>query len=674
MLTTKQFRSAFVVLILSLGLLVISSVAQAQGTIDVSDNATTAGTNWTYVYNNVTGIGAFTVTGDVTITGNTTINQVFVASGTTANITLQDVSIDLANTPVFGLVAFYMPDANVSLTIVGTNTLTSNGGFAGIQSPNGSILTINGTNADTLTVIGSSAGIGGGGDAGTITINGGTINVTGGSGAGIGGGGGSGGVITINGGHVTATSVYDGAGIGGSGGSSSNSGGGITIAGGTVDAYGGQFGSGIGGGGNGNGSSGVTGGAGGTITITGGAVNATGGQYGAGIGGGGGGGAVAINNSGGVGGAGGDISISGGANVTATAGVGAAGIGGGFGSGSTTTIAGAAGVGGAGGNIFINDATVSAFGDSWGAGIGGGGGGAGGPAGFGAIGTGGAAGNILIYGESTQVTAEKGISAFAKDIGAGAGSSTTSAGSAGNVFVALIPANLTLSSPPAVTKNDVLFTASATTVDTVEMTLLAPFNAAPFGTGTFDLLSGLGPTGKTLSIITSFTAQTASFSLTGFSNSPITDTGTRLMISGTSVNFTALGDIVIDLAQITVTAPAAGAAPDIVANGTGNFTISPVTWSPADATFKSGTTYTASVTLTPNAGYTFDGGLTVASINGNTATVTYDAVSGTAVLTYQFMLRNPPANTPVPVLNSAMLLGLLTFSLMMVATFRQKWR
>ena len=638
MLIAKQFIKFFAVLILSLGLLAISSVVRAQGTIDVSDNATVAGTNWTYAYDNTTGFGEFTVTGDVTITGSTTINQITIADGITANITLSNASIDLHSTPlvapVSGLSAFYIGnDATVNLTIVGNNKLTSSG-YAGIQVLDGSALTIDGTNADTLIASGDNSGIGDKGSMGNVTINGGTITATGGTGgAGIGGGCASStgippfvivySTIKVTGGNVTATGGQGGAGIGGGDCV-------IEITGGTVDAYGGQYGAGIGGdGAAGSLNNGSLGSPGGTIVITGGTVNATGGEN-------------------------------------------AAGIGGGYGGGAINLTSGSSGVGGAGGDILISGGTVSAYGNGWGAGIGGGGGGPAGGAGFGTGGTGGAAGNILIYGESTQVTAKKGASVSAKDIGAGA--SVSVMGAVGNVFVALIPANLTLSSPPAATKNDVLFTASATTVDTVEMTLLAPFNAAPFGTGSFDLLSGLGPTGKTLSIITSFAAQTASFSLTGFSNSPITDTGTRLMISGTSVNFTALGDIVIDLAQITVTAPTIGATPDTVASGTGNFTISAVTWSPADATFKSGTTYTASVTLTPNAGYTFAGGLTVATIDGNTATVTYDAVSGTAVLTYQFMLRNPPANTPVPVLNSAMLLGLLTFLLMMVATFRQKWQ
>lgn len=666
MLTTKHFATAFWVFILSLGLFTANFAAWAQSTattIDVGDSATLSGTNWTYDSVNE----MFTVTGDVTITGSTTTNGVTVAPGTTANITLDNASIDLENLSVmFTRGAFNIAGATVTLTIVGTNLLTSGVFFAGLQVQEDAALTINGTDADILTAIGESAGIGGGGasipSTGVITINGGVINATGG--AGIGSGYGSdeatGGVITINGGMVTATGGWGSAGIGGG----SGNGGAVTIVGGTVDARGGQYGAGIGGGGLGGTTDGCTGGAGGTITITGGMVTATGGQYGAGIGGGGGGGAGGASalNNGGTGGIGGVIVIGGSAQVTAVGGDMAAGIGGGGGGGARSLSAGTGGKGGAGGAITISGGTVSATGNGLAAGIGGGWGESAGN-GFGDPGTGGAGGDILIYGENTVVTAKGGASTSSSDIGAGGRASGL--GAVGHVFVVLTPANLILSSPPAATRNDVLFTATPTSANTVTATLPAPFNAAPFGAGTIDVLTGLDPTGKSMSVITMFTTQGVSFALPGYRNSPMTKSGTALMRSGESVDF-ADALTIIDIAEISLTAPVVGATPDTTANGTGDFTVGSVSWSPPDATFQNGVSYTATVTLTPNSDYTFAGGLTVATINGRNATVTSNA-DGTATLSYPFMFRNLNASS-IPTLNPAAL-ALLVLALMMGTAF-----
>jgi len=73
-------------------------------------------------------------------------------------------------------------------------------------------------------------------------------------------------------------------------------------------------------------------------------------------------------------------------------------------------------------------------------------------------------------------------------------------------------------------------------------------------------------------------------------------------------------------AEIEITAPVKGEAPDTTATGTGAFTIGTVTWSPSDNPFQGGVVYTATVTLTANAGHTFTG-LNGAEINGETATV-----------------------------------------------------
>ncbi|GHS95810.1 hypothetical protein AGMMS50276_12800 [Synergistales bacterium] len=291
----------FILLTLALALTLVpaftraSHAASSGSTIDVGDSSTAGGTNWAYAS------GVFTVYGDVTITGTTTANRVrvVVTSGTTANITLNGVNIDVS---AINYTAFDMSGATVNLTLQGTNTLKSGMNGAGINVPTGAALTISGSG--TVYAIGGSyvaggggAGIGGsggtinnGGDGGAVTINGGTVNATGGGyyggGAGIGGSGGtmnnggSGGTLTINGGTVNATGgsgAGGGAGIGGGGSSMSSggSGGTLTINGGTVNATGG---SGAGGGaGIGGGGSMSSGGGGGTLTITGGSVRRTGG-------------------------------------------------------------------------------------------------------------------------------------------------------------------------------------------------------------------------------------------------------------------------------------------------------------------------------------------------------------------------------------------------------------
>ena len=66
-------------------------------------------------------------------------------------------------------------------------------------------------------------------------------------------------------------------------------------------------------------------------------------------------------------------------------------------------------------------------------------------------------------------------------------------------------------------------------------------------------------------------------------------------------------DAKISIAAIGgVTAPAAGATPVTTITATGQFT-GTVTWQPAHAAFAHGTAYTATVTLTPKAGYTLTG-------------------------------------------------------------------
>jgi len=100
----------------------------------------------------------------------------------------------------------------------------------------------------------------------------------------------------------------------------------------------------------------------------------------------------------------------------------------------------------------------------------------------------------------------------------------------------------------------------------------------------------------------------------------------------------------ITTAAITVTAPATGATPNTVATGTGNFTMSAVSWTPTDNPFLAATQYTASVTLTASSGHTFTG-LTTATINTQIATTSNNI--GTAVtLSFEF-----PATPTIPTIS-----------------------
>ncbi|MEY8233338.1 S-layer homology domain-containing protein [Oscillospiraceae bacterium 50-16] len=263
------------------------------------------------------------------ISGTTKSDKIVIAQNVTANITLENVYIDVSGT--YYACAFDVAGSAVcNLTLKGQNTLKSGQARAGLRVPGtetqtakliisedpntgGSLSAFGGDNgagigggdnqkggtiiinSGTVTAQGHNGGAGIGGsrgkDGGVIEINGGTVNATadGGywcsfAGAGIGGGGcynnsndtaGSGGQITINGGIVTATSKKNGAGIGsGASGSESNSanGGTILITGGTVTATSGRYESGFGGAGIGGGNRG----GGGSVTITGGTVTAKG--------------------------------------------------------------------------------------------------------------------------------------------------------------------------------------------------------------------------------------------------------------------------------------------------------------------------------------------------------------------------------------------------------------
>lgn len=130
----------------------------------------------------------FPATQNITITGSTTTNTVVVAGGVTANITLDNVRIDLSGAAGY-VCALDMANATVNLTLVGSNTLKSRGN-AGLRAPDGSTLNIGGAGELTAVAravsLGSGvsvcgAGIGGkdGEAGGSITISGGTVRSNG---------------------------------------------------------------------------------------------------------------------------------------------------------------------------------------------------------------------------------------------------------------------------------------------------------------------------------------------------------------------------------------------------------------------------------------------------------------------------------------------------------------
>lgn len=167
-------------------------------------------TDYTYENNTltITTSGTYTITGNGT--GTATTDKIVIADGVTANVTLNNVNIDVSGTS--NACAFEVAvSAACNLTLNGMNTLKSGSNNAGLRVPAGAELVITQGSAGTLNATGGyqGAGIGGGNwkSGGTININGGTVTATGGQyAAGIGGGSGvAGGIITISGGTVSAT-------------------------------------------------------------------------------------------------------------------------------------------------------------------------------------------------------------------------------------------------------------------------------------------------------------------------------------------------------------------------------------------------------------------------------------------------------------------------------------
>lgn len=169
------------------------------------------------------------------------------SSGSSVNVTLKDVNIDVSGNSDKAAVEV-TGSGNVTIELDGTNTVKSGDNHAGVEKNDGD-------SSGKLTITDDNE------TAGSLEATGG-IN-----GAGIGGAqGGNGSNITISGGNVTANGGEGGAGIGGGG---NGEGSDIAISSSTVNANGGTDAAGIGGGSNGDGSN---------ITISGGTVNATGGD------------------------------------------------------------------------------------------------------------------------------------------------------------------------------------------------------------------------------------------------------------------------------------------------------------------------------------------------------------------------------------------------------------
>jgi hypothetical protein len=178
--------------------------------------------------------------GEYAVSGSTMSHTISVNTSESVTLTLDHVSIDVSATS--GKSAFDS-GANVTLQLIGANTLKSGASQAGVKVTDGEQLTVSSAPsfAGSLSASGGAfgAGIGGGymQNGGAVTIHSGTVRANGGDfAAGIGGAyTGNGGTVTITGGTVTATGGVRAAGIGGG---ISGSGGDVVISGGSIKAGG----------------------------------------------------------------------------------------------------------------------------------------------------------------------------------------------------------------------------------------------------------------------------------------------------------------------------------------------------------------------------------------------------------------------------------------------------
>jgi hypothetical protein len=573
------------------------------------------------------GVITITENGWYSLTGTTTANQVIVQSGRVdVNVELLFVSIDRsAGSSASGVrpCALSIEGARVNLTLIGHNTLTSGDSCAGVYVPNNATLTIGGTGRLEANGGGNGAGIGSVGHSGNITINSGEVIARGAPyGAGIGGGNsGNGGNITINGGTVTASSAQHGAGIGGG---ATGGGGNIVITGGTVIATGGvsnvsnmSSGAGIGGGSNNvifpPGDSG-------NITITGNSsVTATGGSAllfsmggGAGIGTGG----SRNNTTGAVG----TIIITPGAAVTASSLDGGANIGyGGRVGGNGAPIVGSSVTPST--TVTYRAVTATAT-----------------PAAGGTIAT-------LPAGISQVPNGANQSFAITPNTGYRVASVAVSGTNVGAVRNWTVP-NIVTDTAVVATFEQILTSASISV-------------AAPVAGATPNTAVTACGTGFTCSAVTWTPAHSPFQSNTQYvavvritaniadtfdpiftatiNGYPASVTGNNTGSAATLSYQFAATEVAIVAAPIEVTAPVTGATPNTAVTSCGtDFTCSAVTWTPTHNPYQGSTQYTASITLTANAGYTFAGmAATAATINGNSATATNNT-GNTVTLSYEF--------------------------------------
>jgi len=277
------------------------------------------------------------------------------------------------------------------------------------------------------------------------------------------------------------------------------------------------------------------------------------------------------------------------------------------------------------------------------------------------------------------------------------------AADSGYTFTGLAAANASINTNTAAISNNtggavtLSYTFAATgasPIATAAVTVTAPVaGSAPVATATpaggshftVDTVTW-SPTGNPFAPLTAYTVAVtlkadAGYTFTGLAaaNASI-NTNTAAISNNTggavtlSYSFPATGTAAITSAAVTVTAPVAGNAPSSAgtsASGS-HFTVGAVTWSPTDNPFVAGTSYTATVTLTAAAGYTF-AGLTVAdaTFNGQRpATADVAPAGDTVTLTYAFPALAPLSSgggaAAVPTLDAAAL-ALLALALAALA-------
>ena len=202
----KVFQTILIVFIC------ISNITFVRAANDNALNVTGGVINSDYTY--VDGTITILKSTSLTISGTTTTDHIVVNDGVSANLTINNLSID--NNSYNPIVV--NNNAILNLTITGNNSIKSNNEFAAICVKENASLIIDGSLNDILNVNARDTGAAIGSDyyntAGNITINGGKIIAKSLNGAAIGGGYYLGNItrIIINGGYIEAN--YNGTRIG----------------------------------------------------------------------------------------------------------------------------------------------------------------------------------------------------------------------------------------------------------------------------------------------------------------------------------------------------------------------------------------------------------------------------------------------------------------------------